>query len=129
MKWYKIYCLLLLFYLCKTLTLCVIYTGRYILYNFLEDPSPGCNDSHQSHDNWSMLSCSSHQFPRLWPVPIYNGKHPTWSPCALPDLVDHVVDGEASGGQLVGVADILQAPDVLDKEDLVALEDLGLARI
>ena len=62
-------------------------------------------------------------------MPIYDGKHPAGGPCPLPDLVDHVVDGEAGGGQLVGVADILQAPDVLDEEDLVALEDLGLAGI
>ena len=95
------------------------------VYEFLEEQSPGCDGGHQSHDRpWSLLCRSS-----CWPVPIHDGKHPAGGPCSLPDLVDHVVDGKAGGRQLVGVADILQAPDVLDKEDLMALEDLGLAGI
>ena len=53
--------------------------------------------------------------------------HPCWTTGSSLQLVDQIVDGEALGGELVAVGQVLQTPDIGLAEDLVGGEGAGLS--
>ena len=62
-------------------------------------------------------------------LPVQDGDDSGGTAGASLQFVHEVVDQEPSGRQEVGVGHVLQAPDIGPAQDLVGLEDFGLAPV